>query len=210
MNKLLLEALAKLDPSVAEHWTADGLPRLDAVKAIYGQDVTREEINTAVKGFHKGNLEPLKVALNPEGSQQPNTPPEGHQDNKGAINSPNGETAPTNADGVVTNAPATGGTLPSQAHTAQVNANAATQESGEETLQKYDDEIAKLEKAIHASQNKLAQVREKRDHFVASLPPSEPTSASFSNTVKEFQESQKRIREERAEEDKRIKELLRK
>ncbi len=42
------EALSSLDPANDEHWTADGLPRMDAVQALVGSsDITREDVTNA-------------------------------------------------------------------------------------------------------------------------------------------------------------------
>lgn len=52
----LIQALAQLDPSIDEHWTSDGLPRMDAVAAI-AQDasVTRKMVTDAAPGLMRDN-----------------------------------------------------------------------------------------------------------------------------------------------------------
>lgn len=47
-------ALAKLDPANDEHWTTDGLPRLDAVEAMVGSAVSRKDITNAAPEFTRG------------------------------------------------------------------------------------------------------------------------------------------------------------
>lgn len=56
------EALAKLDVNNDDHWTGDGLPRLDVMKDLLGEAVTRADVTSAVKGFSRKTPE----ALNPE------------------------------------------------------------------------------------------------------------------------------------------------
>lgn len=45
------EALLKLDPENDEHWTQDGLPKLDALSEIFGEKVTRKEATEADPDF---------------------------------------------------------------------------------------------------------------------------------------------------------------
>ena len=45
------EALGTLDKSNDDHWTADGLPRIDVVSAIVGEKVTRAQISEADPDF---------------------------------------------------------------------------------------------------------------------------------------------------------------
>lgn len=53
MSKIL-EALNKLEVGNENHWTADGLPRIETVKFLAGgQSFTREEINAAKPGFSR-------------------------------------------------------------------------------------------------------------------------------------------------------------
>lgn len=52
----LLEKLKTLDPTDASLWTADGLPKLDAVSQLVGKAVTREEVNSVAFGLTKSNV----------------------------------------------------------------------------------------------------------------------------------------------------------
>ena len=52
MRDQILDALSVLDVENDEHWTSEGLPRLDVVKDLLdGQSVTRAEITSAAKEF---------------------------------------------------------------------------------------------------------------------------------------------------------------
>lgn len=53
----ITEALAQLDHTNDEHWTADGQPRIDVVKAIVGHTVTRQEIVDAAPDFSRAVAE---------------------------------------------------------------------------------------------------------------------------------------------------------
>lgn len=56
MKEVILAALAKLDPAVDSHWTADGLVNLNSFKFIAGGvSVTREQLEEAAPGFTRAN-----------------------------------------------------------------------------------------------------------------------------------------------------------
>lgn len=50
----ILNALAKLDPNNDNHWTDDGLPRMDTVKMLTGNPgLTRDAVTVAAPGFDR-------------------------------------------------------------------------------------------------------------------------------------------------------------
>ena len=55
MSEQIKKALLSLDPKEDNHWTADGLPRIDTIKAIVGEgvQVDRAIINAALSGFFR-------------------------------------------------------------------------------------------------------------------------------------------------------------
>lgn len=54
MTNKIVEALLKLDVQNNNHWTADGLPRLDTVKMLAAdQSLTREQVAVAAPGFSR-------------------------------------------------------------------------------------------------------------------------------------------------------------
>src|SRR5688572_2067453 len=60
-------ALAKLDPTNDNHWTGDGLPRLDTVRMLASdQQISRDAVTAAAPGFTR------VAALN---GAQPSAPP---------------------------------------------------------------------------------------------------------------------------------------
>lgn len=66
MSKLL-EALGKLDPTNDNHWTAEGLPRLETVRMLAGdQTVSREAITQVAPEFNRAT-----AAANSAGTEQP-------------------------------------------------------------------------------------------------------------------------------------------
>ncbi len=64
MSEKIKSALAKLDPSNDNHWTAEGFPRLDAVRLLAADgSLSREAVTNAIPGFARGNAaKPAVVA----------------------------------------------------------------------------------------------------------------------------------------------------
>lgn len=52
-NAAIVKALQQLDPKNDDHWTNDGLPRLDAIKGVSG--IKREDVTAAAPHFTKDN-----------------------------------------------------------------------------------------------------------------------------------------------------------
>lgn len=58
----LLDTLKKLKPENDDHWTSDGLPRLDVLSKAVGREVTRDELNATVPGFSRVSAAELGAA----------------------------------------------------------------------------------------------------------------------------------------------------
>jgi hypothetical protein len=58
-NEEILEAVQALDPQNDEHWTADGLPRLDAVENLLGSDISRKVVTNAAPDFSRAVAQEL-------------------------------------------------------------------------------------------------------------------------------------------------------
>lgn len=75
MAMSLIEALKTLDPENNDHWTSDGLPRLDVLKNLTGTQVTREQITAEAKSFNRKSptldSQETKPAETPEAPQAP-------------------------------------------------------------------------------------------------------------------------------------------
>lgn len=73
-NEEILEALLGLSPGNDEHWTADGLPRLDAVENLLGASVTRKQLTNAAPDFNRAMAQPVvDEATSPGDTEQPDT-----------------------------------------------------------------------------------------------------------------------------------------
>lgn len=51
MSNTIRDALKKLNPENDDHWTSEGLPRLDVMKELVGHAVSRADITGAAKSF---------------------------------------------------------------------------------------------------------------------------------------------------------------
>ena len=74
MNQKILDALLKLDINNDDHWTADGLPRMDAIELIVGsKDITRQQVTAAKPGFSRAVAAASQVtqAQGAQGSTEP-------------------------------------------------------------------------------------------------------------------------------------------
>ncbi len=79
-NEEILEAVRGLDPQNDEHWTADGLPRLDAVENLLGGDVSRKAVTNAAPDFTRTVATEL-VGASEDGEPPVDEPPvEGDKD----------------------------------------------------------------------------------------------------------------------------------
>lgn len=56
MSDAILEAIKKMDPDNDNHWTIDGLAKLDTIKFLAGQPVTRDELDRIAPGFNRESL----------------------------------------------------------------------------------------------------------------------------------------------------------
>lgn len=66
MKEKIQEALLKLDTSNENHWTQDGLPRLDTIKILASDpSLTRETVSEAAPGFTRTNAVVAAPAADP-------------------------------------------------------------------------------------------------------------------------------------------------
>lgn len=74
MNQKILDALLKLDINNDDHWTSDGLPRMDAIELIVGsKNITRQQVTAAKPGFSRAVAAASQVtqAQGAQGSTEP-------------------------------------------------------------------------------------------------------------------------------------------
>ena len=102
MSDKIREALAKLDIDNDNHWTTEGLPRLDVMKDLVGDAVSRSDITSAAKGFSRKtpNLEIEKPENTGSGevADAPAETPEATEDNQTAPDEQAPEETPPEPD----------------------------------------------------------------------------------------------------------------
>lgn len=75
MTQAIRAALAKLDAGNDNHWTDDGLPRMETVKLLLGNPgITRDEVTRAAPGFSRANTALDAPAPAPAPSMPPAAP----------------------------------------------------------------------------------------------------------------------------------------
>lgn len=52
----ITDALKKLDPENNDHWTSEGVARVDAVTEVLGREITRQQITNADHSFNRQSL----------------------------------------------------------------------------------------------------------------------------------------------------------
>lgn len=71
-----IAALQQLDPKNDNHWTSDGLPRLETVRLMAGDaQLTREAVTAALPGFTRSKAVPLQAAEGGASEQGTSTTP---------------------------------------------------------------------------------------------------------------------------------------
>lgn len=74
MNETLIKALETLDSSNDNHWTTEGLPKLEALRFAYGSAVSREEVEAAAPGYTRTNRQATPEQLSPNQSSPETLP----------------------------------------------------------------------------------------------------------------------------------------
>jgi hypothetical protein len=173
MSKIIA-ALGQLDVGNDAHWTSDGLPRIDTVKFLVGdQSLTREDINKAAPGFSRANtalpgVQPDQAAQGAAGGGSTDTgsiaPPAadtqaGPADNGGS----NGEVHQEAAEGAGQSEPLT--------ERAALEAELAVAQA----------ELDEIEQAFVRAETIRSKAREKRDRILVAIDrlPAEPSTAPF-------------------------------
>jgi hypothetical protein len=194
MSQAILTALYGLDVKDDNHWTADGLPRLDTVKTLANDGtLTRDLVSAAAPGFTRAAFsahlakEAAQVPTQAAAPEVAPTPPE--QPNVAAADTPPASTPESGGSDNAQEAqpPEVGGGAPSGAD--EVSAlEAALEEANSEVnrLKGYEselkNEIAKAEAARNAIEVRLEALKPKDDNSAA---------------IRNYLENQTRLRYER-------------
>lgn len=209
MNQAIQTAVKALDIENDNHWTADGLPRLDTVKMLASDPtVTRETVNDAAPGFTRANaasyILPVEEAAIAEPSK-PETAKEGAQPESGAA----AAVAPAPPPPPPTVSPvSTSGNegddsegnfsedKPEQPEVEVSDTGSNEIESLEAQVADAENEIAEIEKALAEGKSALNKMLQAKDDLIGKLTtlrPKDDTPAA----IQLYLASQKKLLQER-------------
>ncbi len=90
MTLQIKDALARLDAANDEHWTADGMPRMDVMEELVGTSITRKDVTDALPDFSRAGIQAAQG-----GQEQASPAPKGEA---GETTEPAAEEAEADAD----------------------------------------------------------------------------------------------------------------
>lgn len=144
-----IAALQQLDPKNDNHWTSDGLPRLETVRLMAGDSqLTREAVSAAIPGFTRAKAVPAQAPA-PAGSEQGTSTPA-----IAAPAAPQPAAQPESSDGTSSTGP--GG-------------DNATDDEAEQGSAEAEDPIAAATARVEAASAAQAQANQEYSQAVAEL-----------------------------------------
>ncbi len=191
MSEKIVAALGQLDKENPNHWTAEGLPRLDTVKLLAGdQSLTRDAINAAAPGFSRAGTVPSDAA--PVAPVTPAAPVEGAA---GTDTQPSTQDA-DKADVVTAPAPPP---APVEALKASEQKPFSPEDlaAAKEDLEGVEVEIAEIDKWLAKATAERAALRLKKDDLVIRIDKMQPRD-SLANEVQQYHASQLKLLDQRA------------
>lgn len=152
MSDATLDALRKLDVTNDNHWTADGLPRLDTVKMLAGNPaLNRDTVEAAAPGFTRATAANYTAPEQP-GAQPGDNAGQGDSTEQGANAAGSGAAPQDGGDGAAT-----------------FSDDKAEQPKVETVIGSDTDEVAALEAELAEAREATQEVREAMDMVKAEL-----------------------------------------
>ncbi len=203
MTQKIVDALKKLDVKNDNHWTADGLPRLDTVKMLASdQTITRDQVAAAAPGFSRATAETWTPPT--EGEAKSTDQQATQQEGQGGSTGSTENAAPA--------APQPPAETPSSTEPADQSGQQTEQPPVAQPAPASSDEVEALEKALAAQSEKVEELRQarakleaefvterqKEDDLRAKLEAVRPVKDDTPNAIQEYLASQRRQLEERA------------
>ena len=169
MSQQILDAINKLDPNNDNHWTMDGLAKLDTVKFLAGgTSVTREELEKIAPGFNRESLRAYRT----------NQPAEN-------VNAPE----PTETGG--------GSVEPPPAEEGSEERKAKVEAMAKE-IDEQSKAILELERIHDESRKKLAEAHAKINDLNTQYQKINPPDSEM-DTIQKYLESEKKLGQEKGE-----------
>lgn len=192
MSEKIAAALRQLDPTNDNHWTGDGLPRLETVRLLLGDSsLSRETVTHAAPGFtrHSATQAPSGPASTPEPAGQGGSTSTGAGAAPQAPNEGTGEGAGDGADHSGAGAGAD----------SEVGAGSETGQGG---TSEADQELARaqrtLDVALAAQVAANKAVKDATTEVDRLLVARDVGSTKFPTAITDYLRSQQRQRDERA------------
>jgi len=176
MTTQIQEALKQLDPANDDLWTSEGLPRLDVLKEMLGNPVSRAQITEAAKMFTRAN--PVIEVPETEGA--------------GEGSETGGGLAEAGSAGSAGSAGGAGG----------------AGEGGENEGALLQEAVDAAKADVVAATKVLKAAQDKMDVYILAQESNESASVKHANTVKAFQQSQAKAREQEANKGLALKKFL--
>ncbi len=173
-NEALTKALASLDAENDEHWTADGLPRVDVVEGLLGGKADRQAITEAAPHFTRDAWRAQKAAQPPTDEKPTIAEIETAMDE--------GKNPEIKADGTVT----------FDELTEQEQLVATLDEQAHEKL----EEIREAEAEVAAAQKRVVALNAEHDQLRFKRESAMP-SPTHQESIRAYIDSQNKIRAER-------------
>lgn len=183
-KKAAIQAAAlKLDVENDAHWTVQGDAKLDTLKFLVGDAVSREELEVACPGFNRASL---RKHLEPKGADNANPPPlptagSGGVDVKPVV----AEQAAVEADGP-------------EDRTAEVEALA-------EEIRRTDEAIQQQQRISEQARDEVTRLTERRHKLDQALVKIKPPK-NISLVVQDYHERMKQLTRHRAQVRKNVRE----
>lgn len=169
MSQQILDAINKLDPNNDNHWTMDGLAKLDTIKFLAGgTSVTREELEKIAPGFNRESLRAYRA----------NQPVEN-------VNAPE----PTETGGGVVE--------PSPAEEGPEERKAKVEAMAKE-IDEQSKAILELERVHDEARKKLMDAHAKINDLNTQYQKANPPETEM-DTIQKYLESEKKLGQERGE-----------
>ena len=209
MSQAITSALKALDTGNDNHWTADGLPRLDTVKMLASDPtLTREKVADAAPGFTRAAAKDYTFPETPAdtAAQPPAQAGDGASqgDSGGNTEPPAAAEAGAAQGGDTSDEGKEGGATFSDGQTEQPKvaepagvADADEVAAMEAALAKADEAEAELLRELDGVNKELTKLRQARDDLAARLRKVKPERTN-TNDIQDYLASQKRMLQERA------------
>lgn len=198
MSAKIIAALSSLDVANNDHWTEDGLPRMDVVKHAAGDNaLTREAVTAAAPGFSRATgLQPKPATTPPWVAQAPVQPPEAPAQAPEAVMQPPAPLPPVQdtqeSDDASATRPVGAGEAVTQEQPSEPQSGAA------ETLEGARARLVEAEARKKVADQAHAQAVAEVDRFIEQAAKETPAQA-LSSSLQHYFESQQRLRAERVQ-----------